>query len=57
MYQKFERFDDLINYNVPRTFLLNQDDDSDIPTQYSISETDKLPKPPDDGFIATYCKD
>ena len=57
MVQKFdEKFANLINHNVPRTFLLNQNtDDSDIPTQQSILETDKLPKPHADGFIATYC--
>lgn len=57
MFQKFdEKFANLINHNVPRTFLRNQNTDgSDIPTQQSISETDKFPKPPSDGFIATYC--
>ena len=55
MVQKFdERFASLINNNVPRTFLLKPDD-SDIPKQQSILETDKLPKLHADGFIATYC--
>ena len=57
MYRKFDKkFADLINYNVPRTFLQNpNDDNSDIPTQQTNHETDELPKLPDDGFVTTYC--
>ncbi len=53
-----EKFADLINLNVPRTFM--QDKciiGSDIPTIHPALETNELPNPPDDGFIATYCSD
>lgn len=53
-----QKFDNLINHNVPRTFVVNPDaDNSDIPANRSACEIDGLPKPPADGFIATYCRE
>lgn len=59
MTRKFdEKFADLINHNIPRTFMRNLDvNTSDIPIECSALETDELPEPPTDGFIATYCSE
>lgn len=59
MTRKFdEKFANLINHNTPRTFMQNPDADiSDIPIECSALKTDELPKPPTDGFIATYCSE
>ncbi len=51
-----EQFDNLINPVVQRTFIQDKDTvGSDIPIEYPTLETNELPKPPTDGFIANYC--
>ncbi len=50
-----EQFANLINYSVPRKFMQNEIIGSDIPVQDFTLETNRLPKPPTNGFIATYC--
>lgn len=51
-----EQFDNLINPVVQRRFIQDKDTvGSDIPIEYHTLETNELPKPPTDGFIATYC--
>ena len=57
MTRKFdEKFANLINHNVPRTFIrISGVDSSDIPTEHPSLKTEELPKPPADGFIETYC--
>lgn len=53
-----EKFADLINPNVPRTFMQDKYTiGSDIPTIHSALESNELPTPPADGFISTYCAD
>ena len=57
MTRKFdEKFANLINHTVPRTFMPNSEAiSSDIPTEQLIFENEELTKPPADGFIANYC--
>lgn len=51
-----KEFANLIDHNIPRTFIQTPDaGKSDIPAECPALEADGLPKPPADGFIATYC--
>ncbi len=57
MSRKFdEKFNNLINHDIPRSFMRNPDgDNSDIPAECPTLAGSKFPEPSADGFIATYC--